>query len=78
MPTWSADGKTVYFKSHDARGNASIWAIPSVGGAPRLLVHFDDPNHPTYRPEVTVGGGRIYFTIEDRQSDVYVMEVVRR
>jgi Tol biopolymer transport system component/tRNA A-37 threonylcarbamoyl transferase component Bud32 len=78
QPSWSADGKTVYFKSHDARGNASIWAIPAAGGTPKLLVRFDDPSHPSYRPEVTVGGGRIFFTMEDRQSDVYVMEVVKR
>jgi len=78
VPAWSADGTTIYFKSHDARGNASVWAIPAAGGAPRLLVRFDDPNHPSYRPEVTVGGGRLYFTEEDRQADVYVMEVERR
>ena len=78
MASWSADGKTVFFKSHDASGNASIWAIPAAGGTPRLLVRFDDPSRPSYRPEIAVGGGRIYFTIEDRQSDVYVMEVVKR
>ena len=78
MATWSADGKTIYFKSHDAGGNASIWTIPAAGGTPRLLVRFDDPTHPSYRPELAVSGGRIFFTIEDRQSDVYVMEVVKR
>ena len=78
LPSWSADGRTIYFKSHDGRGIASIWAIPFAAGPPKLLVRFDDPNHPSYRPEVTVGGGRIYFTIDDRQADVYVMDVIRR
>jgi Tol biopolymer transport system component len=78
VPTWSADGKTLYFKSHDARGNASVWSVPAAGGAPRLLVRFDDPTHPSYRPELAISGGRIFFTIEDRQSDVYVMDVVKR
>ena len=78
VPSWSADGKSIYFKSHDAAGKASIRAIPAAGGAPQLLVRFDDPNHPSYRPEVTVGGGRIFFAMEDRQSDVYVMDVVKR
>jgi len=76
--TFGPDGKTVYFKSHDARGNASIWAIPAAGGTPRLLVRFDDPSRPSYRPEIAVGGDRIFFTIEDRQSDVYVMDVLKR
>jgi serine/threonine-protein kinase len=75
---WSADGKTVYFKSHDARGDASIWAVPAAGGTPRLLVRFDDPSRPSYRPDFAVRGGRIFFMFEDRQSDVYVMEVVKR
>ena len=78
VPSWSADGRTIYYKSHDARGNAFVWSVPVSGGAPSLLVRFDDPTHPSYRPEVTVGGGRIYFTMEDRQADVYVMEVEKR
>ena len=78
MPTWSADGATVYFKSHDATGTAFAWAVPAAGGTPRLLVRFDDPSQPSYRPELVVSGNRIYFTIEDRQADVYVMEVERK
>ena len=78
VPAWSPDGKTIYFKSHDAMGNASIWAIPAAGGTPQLLVRFDDPTRPSYRPEISVGGGRIFFTVDERQSDVYVMDVERR
>jgi len=78
VPSWSADGRSIYYKSHDARGDAVIWSVPVAGGAPSLLVRFDDPDHPSYRPEVTVAGGRIYVTEEDRQADVYVMEVERR
>jgi eukaryotic-like serine/threonine-protein kinase len=78
MPYWSADGRTIYFKSHDAAGNAFIWAVRASGGTPRLLVRFDDPSRPSYRPELAVSGGRIFFTIEDRQADVYVMDVERR
>jgi serine/threonine-protein kinase len=75
---WSADGRSLYFKSLDAQGRASIWTVPASGGAPKLLVRLDDPSHPSLRPELTVGDGRIFFTVQDRQSDVYVMEVVRR
>ena len=74
---WSDDGRTIYFNSHDSLGNASIWAIPSAGGTPRLLVHFTDPARQAYRPEWSMSAGRIFFTIDDRQSDVWVMDVTR-
>ncbi|HEV8456386.1 MAG TPA: protein kinase [Gemmatimonadales bacterium] len=73
-PYWSADGRTIYFKSHDAKGHASIWSIPSTGGTPRLLVRFDDPLRPSYRSQWAIGGNRIYVPIQDRQSDVWIME----
>ena len=72
---WSADGRTIYFKSHDARGRASFWSVPAAGGAPREIVRFDDPARPSYRPQWALGPGRMYFAVEDRQSDVWVMEV---
>jgi Tol biopolymer transport system component len=73
-PYWSADGRTIYFKSHDAKGHASIWSIPWTGGTPRLLVRFDDPLRPSYRSQWAIGGNRIYVPIQDRQSDVWIME----
>jgi len=75
---WSADGRAIYFKTNDAAGNAFLWAIPAEGGVPRLLVRFDDAGHPFYRPIFAVGGGRVFFTGDNRQSDVYVVEVVPR
>jgi Tol biopolymer transport system component len=75
---WSRDGKTIYFKSHDAKGTASIWSIPSAGGTPRLLVRFDDPLRPSDRYNWTMGNNRIYFPIDDHQSDVWVMDVTSR
>jgi serine/threonine-protein kinase len=77
QPYWSPDGKTIYFKSHDPSGNASIWTVPSGGGTPRLLVRFTDPLHPSYRPQWALGAGRIFVPIQDRQSDVWVMEAAR-
>jgi len=73
-PVWSDDSHTLYFKSHDAKGNAEFWSIPIAGGAPTLLARFDDPDRPSYRPEWSVGAGRMYFTIADLQSDVWVMQ----
>jgi Tol biopolymer transport system component len=74
LPYWDPDGRTIYFKSHDAKSNASFWSIPVAGGTPRQLVYFDDPTWPSYRPQWALGRGRIFFPVEDRQSNVWVME----
>ena len=73
-PIWSRDSRTLYFNSHDPKGNASFWAIPITGGTPRLLTRFTDPTMPAYRPEWSMSGDRMYFAIQDRQSDIWVME----
>ncbi|HEX4561442.1 MAG TPA: protein kinase, partial [Gemmatimonadales bacterium] len=77
-PKWAPDGRTIYFKSHDAAGHASFWAESVSGGAPRLVMRLDDPDFPSYRPEWALGGGRAYFGVNDRQSDIWVMEVIPR
>jgi Tol biopolymer transport system component len=73
--SWSADGRAIYFKEVDREGRASFWALPTTGGRPRLLVRFDDPTKPFYHPNWKAHGRRFYFTINDRQSDIYVAEL---
>jgi Tol biopolymer transport system component len=74
----SVDGLTLYFKSHDAEQRASFWSIPVAGGQPRQMVQFSDLKRPSTRPDFAVTGGRFYFTIEDRQADIWVAEIARR
>jgi len=72
---WSRDG-TIYFKAGDHEGRASIWALAPTSGRPRLLVRFDDPARPSYWPPGwATDGSRFYFSINDRQSDIYVAEL---
>ncbi len=77
-PYWSGDGQKIYFKSHDSLGRASIWSVSTKGGAPRLLVRFDDPARPSYRNQWALGGNRIYFPVQDRQSDIWIMDLEPR
>ena len=72
---WSRDGRSIYFKAADREGRASFWALPATGGRPRRLVRFDDPARPSYRSDWATDGQRFYFTINDRQSDIYVAEL---
>ena len=73
----SPDGRTLYFKSEGAEGQSGIWAVPNAGGKPRLLVRFADSARPSIRPDFAVGAGRFFFTLEDRQADIWVAEVAR-
>jgi tricorn protease-like protein len=74
----SPDGSTVYFKSYDEEGRAAIWSVSVNGGPTRLLARFDDPMRPSNRRNFTTDGRRLYFTMDDRQADVWVVEVGKR
>jgi Tol biopolymer transport system component len=75
MAEWNPDGRTLYYKAHDAQGRASFWAVNALGGRPRLLVRFTDLNRPSSRRDFATDGKRFYFAIEDRQSDVFVADL---
>jgi hypothetical protein len=74
-PYWSADGKELFFHGHDERGRAAIFSIPAAGGTPRPLARFEDPSVSAVRGGWGFGQGRMYYSAEERQSDVWVMEV---
>jgi Tol biopolymer transport system component/DNA-binding SARP family transcriptional activator len=73
LAQWAPDGRTIYFKALDAEGNGSLWSIAATGGVPRLLVRFDDPSRPSSRAEFATDGKRFYFTLADRESDIWRM-----
>ncbi len=74
----SDDGSLVYFKSHDDEGRASFWSVPVSGGAPTLLVRFDDLTRLSSRVDFGVGAGQFFFTIDERRSDIWVAEIIER
>ena len=78
QPFWSSDGRELYFKAHDAAGRAQFWSVPVAGGSPTLLLTLDNPAQSSFRPEWALRAGRMYFTVDDRQSDVWVMHVTPR
>jgi serine/threonine-protein kinase len=75
---WSPDSRTLYFKSHDSRGRTSLWSISAQGGRPRPLVRFEDPAWQSNRKDFATDGRRLYFPVEDRQSDVFVADLIAR
>jgi len=71
---FSRDGAVLYiFAAHDD-GRRGIWAIPWRGGTPRLLVADDDPARALYGA-ISVGPDRLYATVSEYESDVWVMNL---
>jgi hypothetical protein len=62
----------------EADGTSSIWQIPVNGDPERRVLHFSDPNRQLYRSTFDVFGRNFYFTIGDRQSDVWTMELKKQ
>jgi len=87
-PAWSADGKTIYYVNrHD--GHASIMArnVDPVSGRPHLpswTVHAFESARQTLTSSglrrgsdsLWVGGGRIFFTIDTKRSDLWRINVL--
>jgi hypothetical protein len=74
-PVWSRDGRSIYFKSHDAEGHAMISVVSANGGAARVIVRFPDLSRPSLRQGFAATATRFYFPIEDRQSNVWIAQL---
>ena len=76
---FSQDGLSVYLIATRG-GRRGVWTWPLAGGEPRLLVAFDDPQlipyGPPYEP-FSVDGNRIYLTVAQNESDIWVMNLRR-
>jgi hypothetical protein len=58
-------------------GPYEVVAPLGAGGRPQLLVRFTDLSRPSIRPDFAAGAGRLFFTLEDRQADIWVAEIAR-
>ncbi len=77
-PEWSADGQAIYFRAFDPDGIEGVYEVATNGGTPRLLVRFDDPAMSVFTGAVLAGNGMFYFAVGEIESDIYVMDLVRR
>jgi sugar lactone lactonase YvrE len=74
---WAPDGRKLYYLTRSARG----WTV-RVAGAPgkasSILVDFDDPTRPQTKYGFCTDGKMFYFTIGSPESDIFVVDMVRR
>jgi hypothetical protein len=75
---WSWDSGVLYFKNNDAEGRSTFWALPVSGGATRIVARLDDPARRSYRGDFATDGRRLYFAVNDRQSDIWAVELIER
>ncbi len=68
----------MYYLASDATGVRSVNAVPASGGSSRVVLRFDDLSRPWHRYGFRVAGGRIYFTLGDLQSDIWVAEIEQK
>jgi Tol biopolymer transport system component len=76
--TLSTDGRVIIFKTAPPSGQPKIGMLPVAGGAPRLLVRFTNPDRPSYRASVAATKTHLFFTIDERQSDIAVAELTKK
>jgi Tol biopolymer transport system component len=69
---YSRDGRTIFVSGRHEDGRHGIWAIPVAGGAPRLVVAFDDPVLDNPLGLFNVGPDHLYVTVADYESDIWV------
>ena len=75
-PTWSRDGRFIYFTAGVPPLDMDLWRIPSVGGvAERLTHHRSDVGFPAFLDDRTV-----IYTVSGQggSSDLYAVDVERR
>jgi hypothetical protein len=75
---WSRDSRHAYSIIRERDGSTAIWQIPIDGDPERRVFHFTDPARQTYRGTFDIHGPNFYFTIGDRQSDIWVMDLKRQ
>ena len=77
FPQWSADGRTVFHVSEDSGRAVAIVGTPVDGRGAGRVVRFDEPKRPWHRYGFRIRAGRIFLTLGDRESDVWVADIER-
>ncbi len=68
----------MFVSMRETDGTSSIWQLPVNGNPEMRLVHFTDPTRQLYRLGLSVDSRNFYFTLGDRESDIWTMEVKKQ
>jgi len=72
FPRYSRDGRTIYYWAINEDGRQGVWAVARQGsGGPRLVV-LSGPVQTFPAPYLSVGPNRLYLTVSEHESDIWV------
>ena len=74
---YAPDGSRIYFRGTVGSINPrfSIWELPASGGTAREVIRFDDPYHLPLYGSFGTDGQRLFFTLDERESDIWVADI---
>ncbi len=75
---WGGDSRLVYYSGTKTDGSYLIYAVPATGGPVREVAHSEGPTFQNFRFVFNVRANMLYFTLADRQSDIWMAEVARK
>ncbi|MEP6507915.1 MAG: hypothetical protein ABJC63_06770 [Gemmatimonadales bacterium] len=76
---WSRDSRHAFALVREGDGTSAIWQLPINGDLERRVLHLTDPNRQIYRTNtLDADATNFYFTIGDRQSDIWTMELKKQ
>jgi len=75
---WTADSRQIYVSAITTDGRYLFYAAPSDGGPLREVAHSEGPTYQNFRFTFDLHGNTLYYAQADRQSDVWMAEVLRK
>ncbi|MGH7536344.1 MAG: protein kinase domain-containing protein, partial [Gemmatimonadales bacterium] len=75
---WGDDSRSVYNSGVKPDGSYLVYAAPVAGGPQREVAHSEGPTYQNFRFTFSVRGDTLYFVLADRQSDIWMAEVMRK
>jgi eukaryotic-like serine/threonine-protein kinase len=73
---WSTDGRLVYFSGINADGTYLIYAVDPSGGRLAEVAHSEGPSYQNFRFPFQVRDTMLYISLADRQSDIWMAEML--
>ena len=74
-PRFSPDGSRMFFIGVGDDEWAGVWWMPTEGGEPSRILAFDDPALSLQWISLNVGPEHLYFTVDENESDIRVVEL---
>ena len=75
---WSGDSRLIYYSGINVDGTYQIYAVPSAGGRVAEVAHSEGPSYQNFRFPFEVRDTTLYVSLADRQSDIWMAEMLRK